>query len=740
VKKVELLSPVGNKEMLIQAVHNGADAVYLAGKNFGARKFASNFTNDELIDAVKYCHLYDVKTYITINTIIYENEINDFINYVRFLTRIGVDAVIMQDIGMINLVHKKFPNLEIHASTQAHNYNSSAVQFMKNLGVKRVVLARELSLEEIKNIDVNIEKEIFVYGALCVCYSGQCLFSSLNGGRSGNRGECVGSCRLPYKLIKDNQEIKLSGSYLLSMKELNTITHLKEILDSGVDSLKIEGRMKSDAYVGYVTRLYRSLIDKYYNNEPMIITDVELSNLKKIYNREFTSGFLMKDKFVSNIKTPNHQGIKIGQVIKCDKKYIYIKLTNDFLTQEDAIRFIESDKGMIVNKLYNKDNMLVNKVINNICIVDNKINLKTKDTVIKTIDKKLTEELNEINYKKIDISFDVECLLNKNLKITISDGINKITEYGDLIELSKNSEVTVDNIKKQLSKLGNTPFVLKNININKDDNIFINLSNLNQLRRKLTEQLIEIRQNKKTDILEQNYNITNINKLDKLSINILVRNEEQLKCALKYKLNNIYITDYELYKKYKHLDNIYYRLERIKKIKDTLINENLLITDTSDIINYQNNNLVGDYYFNVVNTHTINVLNDNNVKLVTLSVEIDDNNLKEILKKFNNIEYIVYGNIELMISKYCLLKENLNYCNQCRKSQQQYYLKNLKNNNYPVLTNNCITHIFDCKTLDKVDKIEEYYELGVRNFRIELFNEATEQIEKILNKIMFIFH
>ena len=209
----ELLSPVGNKECLYAAINNGADAIYLAGTNFGARKYAKNFTNEELKEAVDYAHLYGVKVYVTVNTIIYEEEIEELLKYIDYLYQIGVDALIMQDIGMISLVRQKYPNLEIHASTQMHNHNNEGITLLKELGIKKVVLDRELSLEEIKKINVDIEKEVFIHGALCNSYSGCCLFSSMNGGRSGNRGECVQSCRLPYKLIKNNSYINTKNKY-----------------------------------------------------------------------------------------------------------------------------------------------------------------------------------------------------------------------------------------------------------------------------------------------------------------------------------------------------------------------------------------------------------------------------------------------------------------------------------------------------------------------------------------------
>ena len=218
MQKKELLAPVGSMECLKQAIYNGADAVYLGCKNFGARKYATNFTNDEIIEAIKMCHLYGVKIYATMNTLIKDNEVDDFISQIEFLHINGIDAVIVQDFGMICLIREKYPNLEIHASTQANTSAKETAQLFYNLGVKRVVFSREMSLEEINNIDVPIEKEAFVHGALCICYSGCCLMSSMIGTRSGNRGECAGSCRLPYSLAINNETISTT-KYLLSTKE-----------------------------------------------------------------------------------------------------------------------------------------------------------------------------------------------------------------------------------------------------------------------------------------------------------------------------------------------------------------------------------------------------------------------------------------------------------------------------------------------------------------------------------------
>lgn len=306
----ELLAPAGDMECLKAAVNNGANAVYLAGKLFGARKFAKNFSNEELIEAVKYCHLYDVKMYVTVNTIIYEDEIEECLEYLAFLYNIGVDAVIVQDIGLITLIRKYLPDLEIHASTQAHTHNIEQIKLLENLGVKRVVLAREMSLEEINKLDTNMDIEIFIHGALCISYSGQCLFSSGVLGRSGNRGECAGLCRTPFSLVED-KNIVLKDKYLLSPKEFNTTNYVKDLKQSKAYSFKIEGRMKSPEYVGYVTKMYRNLLD----NDNYILSEEEEFNLKSLYNRGFTKGYLFNnsDKQFISLNSSNHQGVEIGK-------------------------------------------------------------------------------------------------------------------------------------------------------------------------------------------------------------------------------------------------------------------------------------------------------------------------------------------------------------------------------------------------------------------------------------------
>lgn len=275
----ELLCPAGDMDCLYAAVSGGADAVYVGGARFGARAFAKNFDIDMLSRAVRYCHLFSVKLYVTVNTLLFESELSSALEFCRELYSIGVDAVICQDVGLIRAIREALPDFEIHASTQLSVNNTPGADLAFSLGASRVVLARELSLRDIKAVTdtSRAEIEIFLHGALCVCHSGQCLFSSLVGGRSGNRGECAQPCRLPY-----------GNGYPLSLKDLSLAAHIPELIDSGVSSLKIEGRMKSPAYVYTVTSIYRKLLD-----QRRVATPLEHKRLACAFSRGgFTDGYL----------------------------------------------------------------------------------------------------------------------------------------------------------------------------------------------------------------------------------------------------------------------------------------------------------------------------------------------------------------------------------------------------------------------------------------------------------------
>ena len=738
--KKELLAPAGNFETLKQAIHNGCDAVYLAGKNYGARKFANNFDNEEMVEAIKYCHLYGVKIYVTVNTMIFEDEVDECLEYIKFLHENGVDAVIMQDMGMISLVRKVLPNLDIHVSTQAHTHNIEQIKLLESLGVTRIVMARETSIDYINSINTNLEIEAFIHGALCVCYSGQCLFSSMLLNRSGNRGECAGICRLPFALMEDDKELKTDGKYLLSPKELNTTSHIEELLNSNITSFKIEGRMKNPTTIGFITRMYRYLIDHYEKGEKIELTEEENKKLLLLFNREYTDGYLFNSNSIMNIKSPNHIGIRIGKVIDINPKKIVLKLEHD-LNQEDGIRFMESSLGMITNFIYDKkDNLISGGKSGDIIYLDNKVGLKSLDTVNKTVDNKLLKELENYSEKKINVSIKAK-LSVPTIYLEISDGVDTVNLSSDILELAKNTGTSSDRIKEQLLKLGNTPFICDRISIDIDDNIFVPISKLNELRRKLIDQLISIRSNKKKEVIINKIDKPNIvNTNNNIEISCLVRTKEQLETCLKENISSIYVDNIMLYNEYKNNPNIYYRVSRVNNKYIDFNNTNLMIGELGSINKYKdNNNLVSDYFLNVANSYYIDYLRNIGIKKIVLSIENTLDKIKYIVENSgnSNLEVIIYGRLEAMIMKYCPLKELVNKEDTCRvcSNGKKYYLKDRNNSLYPLVTDkfNHLMHIFYYKNYE-FENVLELKKIGIKNYQIEFFDEDSKVTTDIIKK------
>lgn len=733
----ELLVPVGNMDSLMIAINAGADAVYLAGKRYGARASAVNFDNDEMIRAIKLCHLYGVKIYVTVNTLIYESEFSSVIEYVTFLYKNGVDAIIVQDLGLISYLRQYLPDLEIHASTQVHNTNTSTVKHLKELGVKRVVLARELSLDEIDKIDTDIELEAFIHGAICVSYSGQCLFSSRILNRSGNRGECAQMCRLPYQLYHGDELVSTEGNYLLSPRELNTSSSFARIMESNVYSLKIEGRLKSPEYVGCVTKLYRSLIDEYEKTHTCHVDKELLNDLKTIFNRDFTEGFILNSSVydLMNIKTSNHQGSYLGEVVDVTKKYIKIRLDHE-LTQGDGIRFISSNEGMIANFIYNTKELLINSADKGeFILLDNKFNVKKGDKLTKTFSVKIRDKYTNLEEKKIPVNMVFSAQENKELILVISDGINKVEKRCGLAEVARTVATDDERIKDQLSKLGNTPFKLNELTLNVENNLFINIKDINEVRRQAVEKLKALREDSEREVDLKNHESTyKLAYNDNISISVLVRNEKQLEYLLD-KVDRIYVTDKKLKNKYSDKGNVLYRTNRVFDNYE----DKSLVTELGSL----KNGAIADYFLNATNHETINYYS-NYTDLVTLSCELEDEEIKNIMDYYDgkvNVEILIYGRIELMLMKYCPLKYLVNKDKACSVCQSgQYYLAggsefDLKK--YPIITD-VLTHttiLLNHEVTKKIDSIPFYKDVGVRNFRIELFDEDINDIDEILNSV-----
>lgn len=744
MKKKELLAPAGNMEALYQAVQNGCDAVYLSGKSFGARKFAANFNYEELKNAIAYCHVYDVRVYVTVNTLVHDSEIKEFLDYIAFLYEENVDALIMQDLGMIRLLRDMYPELVIHASTQLHNHNVENIKLLESLGVKRAILARELTLEEISKLGNNLELEVFVHGALCICYSGQCLMSSLVMNRSGNRGECAGLCRLPYTLLENGRRVELDGNYLLSPKELNTLSDISKLLDlEQVTSLKIEGRMKSPEYVGYITSLYRKVIDAWEQKREEAITEEEDKNLRSLYNREFTKGHLFYDreKKLMNLKTPNHIGILLGQVVEVNSKKIKVELSED-LNQGDGIRF-SNGEGMIANFIYNNRDLLVSSASKGDFVwLDNKVELIEVGQVYKTSDKKLLESLALTTKRKIKITGKLIAQSNLELSLEISDGLNTILKKGKVCEEARTAPLTKDRIREQLDKIKNTPFEWEYLEIT-TDHVFISIKELNELRRDAIDMLIEARVGvkRKQEVGTSSFNIQ-LQKTQPLTISVAVRTKEQFEIVKRLGVERIYVDNEELYNQVKS-DQVFLRLNRVVTNYKERQGDNLVIGEVGGLIYSQRNIIITDYFCNAYNAKTVAFFLERGASLVTLSVELSKDDILNLLNELKlmtdeaPVSLLVYGRVEVMIMKHCPLAISLKTGNSCKlcKEGKIYELEDRNHERYPLRSDCPYTHIFNYKVENRIREITTLKKAGLRDYRIELFDESESEIIKIVSSI-----
>lgn len=496
----ELLAPAGDWEALRAAIAAGADAVYLGGKHFGARQFASNFDDRQLREAAEFIHIHGRKIYVTVNTLINNSEIGEAINFLAALYHAGVDAVIVQDPGLIHLAHRYLPSLALHASTQMTVHNLSGAVFLKEWGLKRAILARELTGEEVATIvrRSGIEIEIFIHGALCICYSGQCLLSSMIGGRSGNRGRCAQPCRMEYQLMKSGKPVLTEGPYLLSPKDLALITRIPELVQSGVASLKIEGRMKRPEYVYSVVKTYRTVLDRYAREpEQFRVRPEELQELEQAFNRGFTTGYFdgKRNYPMMSFLRPNNRGIYLGRILKADysRNRVVIKL-EAALEQGDEIEVWVSKGGRVTSAIagLEQDGQALMTAGPGMAV---SFTLKGKvfpgDRVFKVFSIKSSNETKQaIAIENPDLKIPCEAIVEGEsggkLKVTYIDYRgNRGTATSDIpLQIARNRPLTEDVLTEQLGRLGDTFYRLEKLHSRLASQLMIPVSELNQTRRR----------------------------------------------------------------------------------------------------------------------------------------------------------------------------------------------------------------------------------------------------------------
>jgi len=519
MKKCELLVPVGGREQMIAAVENGADAVYLGGRQFNARINAGNFDNGEMTEAVDFAHKRGVKVYVTMNTLLTDEELPAALEYAAFLYETGVDALIIQDLGFGSLVREYLSDFPIHLSTQGTVYDLRGVEAAYRLGYERVVLARELSLEEIRHICANTQAEIevFVHGALCVCYSGQCQMSRYFGGRSGNRGQCAQPCRLPYKTLDEDSRLVSTFKHPLSPKDLCTIDHIGQLAEAGVASLKIEGRMKSPEYVSVVTSVYRKYLDLYYEKGGYTVDEQDRRALEQIFNRGgFTSGYLFGnpgDQLMSGI-IPKHRGVRIGKVVKSIQgtSLIDVKLYEPLALGDGVEIQGQSVTGNVVTYYKELKGGLtrIGDIKGQVSPGDPLYKITSKEQIKlarQTFEHKTYGEGKYQRKTPVDMTF--ECGGDGVLRLSVKSPLlaDEVSAAAGPFELDGGKAMDRQRVEKALRKTGNTPFTVRNIEISGAADKNIQVSLINDIRRKalnLLEDRLVFRREKVDITLPEN--------------------------------------------------------------------------------------------------------------------------------------------------------------------------------------------------------------------------------------------
>lgn len=700
-QKVELLAPAGSMESMKAAICAGADAVYIGGSRFGARAFADNLDEAAMKEAIDYAHLHGVKLYLTVNTLVKEAELRELYDYLAPFYEQGLDAVIVQDIGVLSWIRRQFPDLPIHASTQMTITGKESAKLLEQAGVTRVVTARELSLREIAEIrdTCHVEIESFVHGALCYCYSGQCLFSSMVGGRSGNRGRCAQPCRLPYEVYVDGKMTADSNAgYVLSPKDLNTLTLLPEIIEAGVMSLKIEGRMKKPEYTAGVVSIYRKYVDRYlkFGKEAYRVEKEDMQKLWDLFNRKgFTQGYYRQ-----------HNGSDMITHTKAD-----FRMVNEKWNQEIKKRYVDTEKrekvtGMIV--------------------------------IAQEVPTTITLQVGDV--------------------VQVSEGA--------VPEKSIAHALTSEQVRRQMNRLGGSPFEWEQLDVYVDEGVFLPVSVLNEMRREAFSKLTRALTEPYHRHTRARFEIENKEKLDGaehpgLRCSVKIDTEEQLEAALEEAgVFRIYVDS--LCAEPKRYAQVVRRIHAQKK-ECFLVMPRIMRTHAKQFLNRHEADITAAGWDGFlissleclawmrrrkwqgvyVSDHMLYAWTQTAQQMyrqwdcweMTLPVELTEQELRE--RGCAGAEMIVYGRIPMMVSAQCLKKTT----GACDHTQSQIWLKDRKQNRMLVknFCTYCYNIIYNSKPLSLFDRKEEVVRLHPDSIRLEMTTETKKQVREILHQFVMVY-
>ncbi|MBS4900351.1 MAG: U32 family peptidase [Clostridiales bacterium] len=803
-KKVELLAPAGSLEICKAVINAGADAVYLGGQMFGARAFAGNLNTEEVIQAIEYAHLRGAKIYMTVNTLLKESEIEEVYGYLRPFYEAGLDAVIVQDLGVLKLISECFPMIDIHASTQMNVMSHEFANKLKEYGVTRIVIPREFKLDEIERFskECGLEIEAFVHGAQCYSYSGQCLFSAMNGARSGNRGKCAQSCRLEYTAV---EESNLQGrEYLkgrdkkicdacfkghtrseypkfgetarfLSTRDMNTLSILPEIIDAGVYSLKIEGRMKNISYAAGIVSIYRKYIDKYLSGENTDVDPEDFSKMLDLYNRgDFSTGFFKEKKgpWLLSMQRANHKGTLALEVVSNKKGFITFKALEDI----NAGDVFEINRE---NSFTSGEDVKIGCYLS--VNLPSRYDLTKGSRLYRMNNAKLQRDIREKyieKEKKTPVNIDITVRTGQPLRLCMTQPDESISAEvtGSRAEPAQNRALTREELKKRLEKLGNTVFYPSCTNIKMDENIFVPVGALNELRREGVERLMAAmlekssRQAHKLDNRPIN-DIIACNSPEERSYSALVYDKKQAEIVFKCDhIKRVYISHHlvrkpewseEMLRRGKAENKemfialpMFVREKHFGIFQDLLENcvcpgwDGLLIRSMEELAIISRleeegvyrgpKRIVTDYNIYSYNTKAAAFLTEIfkdtglSTELITMPMELNADDLSRVDRCFNT-ELVVYGRPVVMTSEHCVKKTFAD----CDVNFGEAGLSGAENKLYRVLCfcDYCNNVIFNAEPLNLLGRPEIGKELRPAMLRFDFTVETPEETRKALELI-----
>ncbi|MBE3572157.1 MAG: DUF3656 domain-containing protein [Moorella humiferrea] len=796
--RVELMAPAGSPEALKAAVNNGADAVYLGGKQFNAREGAANFSRDELRDAVAYAHECDVRVYVTVNTLLSDWELAEAVDYLYFLGENRVDGIIVQDLGLANLSRNIMPELPLIGSTQMTVTNAAGAEYLARLGFKRVVLGRELSLRDIKAISskVGIELEVFVHGALCFSYSGQCLFSSMVGGRSGNRGRCAQPCRLAYTLVDEKgRALEEKPEHLLSTRDLYTLDRVPELIAAGVKAFKIEGRMRRPEYVAVVTRAYRRVIDRFYNNpEDFRVFTEEEREVAQIFNRDFTPGYLDGNPGAELMSygRPSNRGLYLGRVERRQNDGFQVHLEAP-LSRGDGLEVWVSKgghQGLVVHHIRQGEREVDSAPAGATVTLKLPPATRPGDRIFKTSDAKLLQEVRRTfttipEERRLPLTMKVYAREGEPLKLEIIDpgGNRAEAQTSRAAEAAERHPLNEAVLAEHLGRLGNTPYRLGHLIVELEGRLMVPLSELNRIRREAIEKLrqmrleawprrvppeeefrkrlLELRQPPQAADGER----TGRRRQEPPRLAVAVGDPEGARAALAAGAERVYLAG-EIWRGHgvpggnllrdlieeakikgatlvPALPRIWHETEvagvgrRLEELVDAGV-DLILVGNFGGIELLRKYGLAGwgDYPLNAFNGWSLQALAEAGLKGVTLSPEVNREQLRRLVSPLP-LELIVHGALPLMISAHCVLGARLGGQRPGRKCtapclKGRYGLKDRLGLVFPIATDDkCRFYLYNVKEINLLEHLEEISSLGFHWVRVEATEKPAGYIRRV---------